>query len=111
MNEEYSLKGQLAWRLAFISVFVVVLLSTIFQIQRVDVISADECLRDYTFIWTESVNRYLASHYDMTNRYIIFCSFLMDFMVVTTFICWLIYWKSYRMIIAVPLFFGARGFI
>lgn len=47
----------------------------------------------------------------MTNRYIIYSSFLMDGMIITTFIFWFSYYKSYRVIITYLLFFGSRGVI
>ena len=87
------------------------LVSTIFQVDRVDVITEDECLRDYSFIMTESVNNYLAEHVDLTNRYIIYCSFLMDFMLVFFIVMWYMYWKSFRLVITYIFFFGIRAVI
>jgi hypothetical protein len=99
------------WRIGFSVIFLACLLSSIFQIERVDVITSDECLRDYTFIWTDSVNKYLAAHPNICDRYIIFCSFLMDFMMLNFFTWWLLKWKSFRLIIAYILFFGTRSVI
>ena len=71
----------------------------------------DECLRDYTFIWTDNINQYLSQNRDVTDRYIIFCSFMMDFMLLNFFGWWMFYWKSFRIIITYLLFFGIRGII
>lgn len=79
--------------------------------KRVDEITPDECLRDYTFIWTRNINAYLSANPDVCDRYIIFASFLMDFMLLNFFWMWLNYWKSYKMIVAYVLFFGFRGFV
>jgi hypothetical protein len=82
-----------------------------FQTEREDVITPDECLRDYTFIWSDGLNGYLTANRDISDRYIIYSSFLMDFMLLSCFVLWLLYWKSFRMIIAYMLFFGTRGLI
>lgn len=71
----------------------------------------DECLRDYTFIWTDNINQYLAQNRDVTDRYIIFCSFMMDFMLLNFFVWWMLYWKTFRPIVTFLLFFGLRGVI
>ena len=110
-TEEYTQKGQLAWKIGFAAIFLGSLLTTIFQIDRVTIITPDECLRDYTFIWTDSVNRYLSLHRDLCDRYIIYCSFLMDFMLILFFASWFLKWKTFRPIITYVLFFGARGVI
>lgn len=111
LGEEYSEKAQFGWRLAFSGVLIVSLLSTIFEISKVETVTEEECIRDYTFIFTAPINKYLQDHFDMTNRYIIYSSFLMDGMIITTFIFWFSYYKSYRVIITYLLFFGSRGVI
>lgn len=47
----------------------------------------------------------------MTSRYTIYCSFLMDSMMISFFTIWFIYWKSFRMVITYLIFFGTRGII
>jgi len=98
-------------RIGWAVIFLACLVSTMFNVEREDVITPDECLRDQTFIWTASINAYLAANRDLTDRYIIFCSFLMDFMLITAFVLWFLYWKSFRLLIAYMLFFGIRGVI
>jgi hypothetical protein len=42
-------------------IFLGALCSTAFtEIKRVDVITNDECVRDYTFVWTAPLNDFLA---------------------------------------------------
>ena len=74
-----------------------------------DVITNEECVRDYTFRWTAAVNDFLSHRPLLTDRYIIFCSFLMDVMLISVFVSWLIYWKSFRVILTYLLFFGVRS--
>jgi hypothetical protein len=71
----------------------------------------DECLRDYTFIWTDSLNQYLSMNRDVCDRYIVYCSFMMDFMMINFFSWWFLEWKSFRLIFTYLLFFGIRGVI
>ena len=71
----------------------------------------DECLRDYTFIWTDPLNQYLSMNRDVCDRYIIYCSFMMDFMMINFFSWWFLQWKSFRLILTYLLFFGIRGVI
>jgi hypothetical protein len=111
LGEEYSVKGQFGYRLAFAGCFLVSLLTTIFQVSREDVLKEDECIRDYTFIFTNSINKYLQDHFDLTNRYIIFCSFLMDSMILIFFGLWFTCWKSHRVMLCYLLFFGSRGVV
>ena len=110
-HEEYNPKAQMYMRIGWAIVFLACLISTMFNVERVDVITPDECLRDQTFIWTAPLNAYLAANRDLTDRYIIFCSFLMDFMLITAFVLWFLYGKSFRLLIAYMLFFGIRGVI
>ncbi len=111
-SQEYDQKNQMWFRVAFSVIFVGCLMTTMFQTDRgQSVLKPDECLRDYTFIWTDSINQYLAANRDVTDRYIIYCSFMMDFMLLNFFAWWLFYWKSFRMIITYLLFFGIRGVI
>ena len=98
---------RIGWAVALVGF----LASTMFQVKRIDEITPDECLRDYTFIWTRDINAFLSANRDICDRYIIFASFLMDFMLLNFFWMWLNYWKSYKMIIAYVLFFGCRGLV
>lgn len=57
---EHDPTQQKYFRLAFSVLFIFSLLSTMFYIDRGDnVMKPDECLRDYTFIWTDGINQYL----------------------------------------------------
>jgi hypothetical protein len=39
-----------------------------------------ECMRDYTFIWTEKANQYMVNNEEFRKRYMIYAGFLMDFL-------------------------------
>lgn len=62
-KKEYSIKGQLGLRIAFALVLLACFAGTMFSIQRNDVITNEECLRDYSFEWTNGINKYLSERY------------------------------------------------
>jgi hypothetical protein len=68
-------------------------------------------MRDWTFEVTDSINKYLRQNLDVKNKYIIYASFLMDAMLLTFFSLFLLYWKTYRPIFAIVIFFLFRSFI
>ena len=43
-------------------------------------INAKECMRDYTFIWTEKANTFLVNNVNLREWYMIYAGFLMDCM-------------------------------
>lgn len=70
----------LAMRLATAICIVLGFIYNVIPYSKNDRLMADEeCMRDYTFIWTQSVNDYLAKNLDLKNRYMIYCGFCMDF--------------------------------
>jgi hypothetical protein len=100
---------KLALRVAFTILFFTVLMSTaLATTKRNDKISRQECLRDYTFFMTSPVNKFLKEHPTVTNAFIIYSSMLMDFLIVTFVLLFLLYWKTYRPVITYILFFGFR---
>ena len=66
-------------------------------------------MRDYTFIATQPINQFLIDNLEIKNRYIIFCSFLMDLMIISLLSLFYLYWKTYRLAFAYILFFLCRG--
>ena len=103
---------KLGLRIAFTSIFFLILLSTaLTTTQRQDKISYDECLRDEAFLITSSVNSYLADHPHVTNGFIIYSSMLMDFLIVSLCILFLLYWRTFRVVMTYILFFGIRAII
>jgi hypothetical protein len=43
------------------------------------VLDKEECIRDYTFVYTDQINFWLTEHKDFKKRYMIYAGFLMDF--------------------------------
>ena len=98
-------------RILFSALFLLLQFYSMFNTENKHIISDDECIRDETFLLTAGINEYLVHHIDTKNRYIIYASFLMDFMILTFIACFYLYWKTYRVIFAYVLFFGARTLV
>lgn len=100
------------WRVAFSGAFIVYLFINMFWKDKVDVLKPNnKCLRDYTFIWTEKINQFLIDDVSFRDKYIIFCSTLMDIMFLSFFFMFWKHWRTYRIALAYPIFFGTRAFI
>lgn len=82
-----------------------------FNTERVDVISPDECMVDSTFVWSDNINVFLRDNTTIKNRYIIYASFLMDFMLLSFMAFFFLYWSSYRIMLSYIMFFGMRTVI
>jgi len=82
-----------------------------FNTERIDVLTKDQCMVDSTFVLTDPLNVYLREHLDVRDRYIIYASFLMDLMILTFMAIFYLYWKTFRIIFAYLLFFGLRTFV
>ena len=82
-----------------------------FNTSRKDVLGENECIRDLTFIATDSINNFLIRNTDIKNLYIIYASFLMDLMILGYISLFIFYWKTYRLMIAYIIFFGIRTFV
>jgi hypothetical protein len=103
---------KLGLRVSFSALFFIIMLSTaLTTTEQRDKISRQECLRDYTFKLTDNVNAFLADHPTFTNGFIIYSSFLMDFLIVSFCILFLFHWKSVRVVITYILFFGLRTIV
>ena len=95
----------------FAAAFLLSLFHGMFSIEQIVVVTKDECIKDYTFVWTSTANGYLSENIDFKNKYIIYCSLMMDFMIISFMGFFLLYWKTYRVLFAYILFFGLRIFI
>ena len=72
------------------------------------VIDDSECMRDYTFIWTESINKYLVDHVDFKNHYMIYAGFLMDFIQVSGLVFFYMHVNTFRGIVTFAIFMFLR---
>jgi len=99
----------LSLRATFALLFFTILLSTaIATTSRKDKITRQECMRDYTFLLTASINKFLQGHEGITNGFIIYSSMMMDFLIVSFMMIFIFYWKTFRPIVTYALFFGFR---
>ncbi len=108
---EVSIKNQAMARILWVSVFLVGMVYTASNVEKKEVITREQCMRDYTFIATEHVNMYLREHNELKNSYIIMASFLMDVMLISFFIMVFRFYSTYRVVFAYILFFGIRAFL
>ena len=69
------------------------------------------CSYDFFFDITQPVNDMLKANLDTKNKYIIYCSFLMDLMLLSFMLFFVLYWKLFRVIIAYAAFFLTRSFV
>jgi hypothetical protein len=104
-------KNQTLLRIGFATVFLIALIYQMFGSTRVDVIQPEQCMVDTTFVWSDSINVFLRENLDIKNRYIIYASFMMDFMLLSFMGLFIFYWKSYRIILSYLMFFGMRTVI
>ncbi len=95
----------------FSVIFLLLLFYNMYDIEKKPVITQAQCMQDWAFDMSDSINKYLRVHLDVKNRYIIYASFLMDAMLLTFFSLFLLYWKTYRPIFAIVMFFVFRAFI
>ena len=74
-------------------------------------VTAAQCFKDITFIWTENVNIFMREHVYWKDAYVIYCGFLMDFLMISFLVFFYLYWRTTRMVFAMILMYGLRGFI
>ena len=65
-------------------------------------------IRDEFFVHTESINQYFADHSQIKNVFLIFCSLCMDITMVTGMVVFVIYGKTWRLPIALIMFYLLR---
>lgn len=71
-------------------------------------IPQESCLEDKSFVWTEVFNVWLRNHLELKNMYIIYASYLMDMMMLSFMMFFILYWKSVRVFLAYVMFFAVR---
>jgi hypothetical protein len=70
-----------------------------------------ECLIDNTFEYTSGINNFLAENKGYKNALLIISSLLIDLLLIIMFITWALWGESWRILIALTLFYGFRGFV
>lgn len=66
------------------------------------------CLRDELFVKTAGVNQYFAEHTGVKNAFMIFCGLCMDILMVVGFVVFAIHGKSWRLALALGMFYLLR---
>ena len=98
-------------RIGFAVGFLAMLMVVMFDVSADEAITQEECMRDYTFIWTATLNTYLADHSNVKDAYIIFSSALIDILILTSLVLFFLYTQSFRLALSYILFYGIRGIV
>jgi len=67
------------------------------------------CITDKIFEMTASINNYFATNVTQKHIFMIICGGMMDVMVITTFCRFCFYGTSWRLILALIVFYGFRA--
>ena len=99
-------------RAAFSSLFVLTLLIlTITKNEKKQVLAEGECLRDYTFVWTESINEFFVDNTGWKDFLIIQSSIGIDFMMLSFLFIFWVWGGTLRIAGALALFYPVRNVI
>ena len=78
---------------------------------KMQVLAEGECLRDYTFVWTESVNTFVVNNTPWKNFAIIQSSIGIDGMMISYLFIFAYYGTSMRLALSLALFYPVRNVI
>jgi hypothetical protein len=87
------------------------LILTLVKNDKKQVLAEGECLRDYTFVWTERINTFLVEHTPWRNFLIIQSSIGIDTMMVTYLIIFWFKGTSMRLALTLSMFYPSRNVI
>ena len=76
-----------------------------------DVLAPDVCLIDNSFVFTEGVNIWFRENILTKDAYMIYCAFLMDFLLVGWTIFFLFFWNTTRLVVAMLFFYPLRSVV
>lgn len=110
--ESKRVKKLLVARITFTSLFILTLLVlSIVNNEKKQVLSEGECLRDYTFIWTESINTFFVNHTPWKNFAIIQSSIGIDGMMISWLLIFFFYGNTLRIVMTLGMFYPLRNVI
>ena len=69
------------------------------------------CLDDKLFDITTNLNNYFAQHTSAKHAFMIICGLMMDIMVVVSFYRFALYGSTWRLPLAMLVFYGVRGVV
>jgi len=97
----------------FTGLFVTMLLIvTILKNEKIQYMDDGECLRDYTFVWTEKVNTFFVENTPWKNFMIIQSSVGIDFMIISYLVyTFFFFGGTFRLILAMIVFYPIRNVI
>lgn len=98
--------------MVFTTLFILTLLTlTILNNEKKQVLAEGECLRDYTFIWTERINTFFVNHTAWKNFAIIQSSICIDSMMISWLVIFFFYGTTIRVVCTLVMFYPIRNVI
>ena len=67
-----------------------------------------ECIEDKSFIYTGGINQYFLARPWARNTFLILCGAMMDILIVSMFIYFLLFQESWRWLLAMAMFYFTR---
>ena len=82
---------------------------TVTKNEKVQYLAEGECLRDYTFVWTEKINTFLVENDAWKNFTIIQSSLGIDFMMISYLVIFAYWGTTMRLSCALMIFYPVRN--
>lgn len=99
-------------RAVFSGLFIVMLvIVTITKNEQRQVLAITECIKDYTFVWTESINTFFVENTAWKDFAIIQSSVGIDFMMISFLVIFALYGTTTRIIMTLIMFYPSRNVI
>jgi hypothetical protein len=99
-------------RASFVTLFLMMLvILTIVKNEQKQVLAQGECLRDYTFVWTQSINTFLINNVPWKDFTIIQSSIGIDGMMVSYLLIFAYYGTTMRLSCCLMMFYPTRNII
>jgi len=86
-------------------------MGSLFQSEKKQLLGEKECFRDYTFIGTEVINKYLIENKYALYSYEAVASTFIDLMVISFLVIWCVKFNAFRLFPAYIAFYSIRAFI
>jgi len=78
---------------------------------KTDMVPAGQCIIDYTFEMSASLNIWFREHIELKDAYMIYSAFLMDVLMFTFMVLFYFHWNTIRLVFSLLLFYPPRQII
>jgi hypothetical protein len=97
--------------LAFLIVLMIHIYNVIPNSKSFEILNPGECIRDMTFVWTESQNKFLVENPKTRQKYMVYAGFLMDVFLLGTLSLFFCRFNTFRAPITFGTFMIARKLV